>query len=280
MNETILISTSPKAGSILESLLENKIIREKLVHNLQVSFPSDATSNQDQGEIKDRADQYYLEANPSLLIIKPSFPAEAKPFISNLSRRLRSLISQGSSFAHLIILGTLHEHDSNLLTIFSLAAALEVKKLLAQSPVVRIDLVGLLPSIGHTEEQQLICLSFLEEIGRLHESAKAKEPGPAYKSLIIAEDEPDASSPNPFLLNSISTLIEFVREIDKQQLIASSAPADHHLGIFGYNDIAYRIGDYLRLLPLSGGPDIGNRLLRSEERRVGRECRSRWLPYP
>src|ERR1041385_4424777 len=38
---------------------------------------------------------------------------------------------------------------------------------------------------------------------------------------------------------------------------------------------------FLKVDVLTGGPQtLLNRLIRSEERRVGEECRSRWAPYP
>src|SRR5258708_13133081 len=37
--------------------------------------------------------------------------------------------------------------------------------------------------------------------------------------------------------------------------------------------------DALRYNNTSDAPTAGNRIFRSEERRVGKECRSRWSPY-
>ena len=36
---------------------------------------------------------------------------------------------------------------------------------------------------------------------------------------------------------------------------------------------------YLKSLEVHGFKSFANKMLRSEERRVGKECRSRWSPY-
>ena len=53
-------------------------------------------------------------------------------------------------------------------------------------------------------------------------------------------------------------------------------------GIIGQKDVIRQV--MLALLAggnvlLEGMPGLGKTMLRSEERRVGKECRSRWSPY-
>ena len=48
---------------------------------------------------------------------------------------------------------------------------------------------------------------------------------------------------------------------------------------FGNPSSAYSLGEYTKSALSNARENIANVLLRSEERRVGKECRSRWSPY-
>ena len=49
---------------------------------------------------------------------------------------------------------------------------------------------------------------------------------------------------------------------------------------FGSSEIAVLLNDFLLNDDIAGlAADVGRLLGRSEERRVGKECRSRWSPY-
>ena len=44
-------------------------------------------------------------------------------------------------------------------------------------------------------------------------------------------------------------------------------------------DVAFKTGQYVQGFPEYGPERMGAPITRSEERRVGKECRSRWSPY-
>ena len=44
-------------------------------------------------------------------------------------------------------------------------------------------------------------------------------------------------------------------------------------------DIAARVDGRVAEIPVARGQNVGANAVRSEERRVGKECRSRWSPY-
>ena len=60
--------------------------------------------------------------------------------------------------------------------------------------------------------------------------------------------------------------------------IVIEKPKDSKMGQYSTN-IAMRTASRLKKNPFELAKEIAEKLLRSEERRVGKECRSRWSPY-
>ena len=55
---------------------------------------------------------------------------------------------------------------------------------------------------------------------------------------------------------SVATLVDQIEHVEREQLAVGSPPEGHHLGLFGFGDVAYRPGDLLGALVAAGGPDF------------------------
>ena len=70
-----------------------------------------------------------------------------------------------------------------------------------------------------------------------------------------------------------------VKFLVRQAVIASIyAVLTIAMGEFAYGPIQFRYSEVMTLLAFFN-PQYVSGVLRSEERRVGKECRSRWSPY-
>src|SRR5438067_9909065 len=92
---------------------------------------------------------------------------------------------------------------------------------------------------------------------------------PAVASCLTHAQAPAASEQSPLVYPELS----FRRLLNDLQIVVASAP---HLGESMTIGLVLRYGSVFDPADKGG---LGHLVARSEERRVGKECRSRWAPY-
>src|SRR2546422_8928113 len=88
-----------------------------------------------------------------------------------------------------------------------------------------------------------------------------------------------ARAPDQRVRRHAGDVRELVNEDVVHAHLAETGNVDPELCVHRLADCHAPLSDPLRELPPHGDPDVGRFDDRSEERRVGKECRSRWSPY-
>ncbi len=291
MIPTVIVSTSPRWRGIV-----SRLFAARRLDSLHIGWLQLETGNSLPDENRVEATVEVVESG----VLDEGESSALSDVKRRLSRQMRQLLSESGntidkmgaggrgSFSHLILLGSLYEHGANQLLLAALGAAFKARELFAGSPRVRIDIVGLLPSESHNDEAFYAAnKAIFETLEPLHDSSRPGEPYATYHLLTALEDDPplkggEMPESAPDASDLLVTMVDYAVRFEREQVSAGHPPAGSFMGLYGFADVAYGVGDFLRALARAEIVDFRHELLLEElptEPAEVKELVKAWKPW-